>query len=333
MKILLDGYFDNNFGDDYMIKIIVRCFPEWEFFIKHSNNISPVITDENNVYICENEVAYPKLIIIGSGFMINSFASLQCEIKWFFQRKHIGDYCIGCNIEPLSNKIKEYLIKKKLQKFKMIACRDRYSYKWLKANCKETKIYYLPDILFSMPDEWICNTGDKTKLGISILHRSNDNPDCLYYRVMAQAADYWIEKTNEVVYLLAFNTGNEDDVYACQCVKSKMRHSNKAKIIKHGNKGEIIEAYSECKKIIGARFHSAVLAMKMGIDFFPVIYREKMRNLICDMSYPEAGCYIDDVKLPQIKHFIDAEEICYKLKESVTVEARQYYNIIKENIT
>lgn len=332
MKVLLDGYFDSNFGDDYMMKLIVNYLPELEFLIDPHEKVSPIVTEEKNARFNLNGENAPKIIVTGSGFMINSSEALYCELKWFLQRKHIGDYCVGCNIEAFDNPIKEYLIKKKLQKFKMIVCRDKPSYSWLIKNCKKTKIYYLPDILFSMPDKWINKNNIKNKLGISILHRPEDTEDCKYYQAMAKTADYWIEKTGKEVYLLAFNTGSEDDVFACECVKKKMRFYNNAKIIKHGTKCEIMQAYSECEKVIGARFHSGVLAIRMGIDFYPIIYRDKTRNLIQDMDYPQTGCYIDNINLQSIQDFINKDKLGYKLNPKVVLDASKYADLLRKNI-
>ena len=89
---------------------------------------------------------------------------------------------------------------------------------------------------------------------------------------MAQIADYWIETTGKRALLLAFDIGTENDVAVCEKVKSLMTHKDMADIVKHGKNGEIQRAYSVCRKIIGARFHSAVLSLKMNIDFYPIIY-------------------------------------------------------------
>lgn len=331
MKVLLDGYFDHNFGDDYMMKIMIHLLPELDFLVE-LNEKTKWIAEESNVKPKFHNETARKLIITGSGFMINSFRAFLHELKWFVEGKYIADYCVGCNIEHFHNPIKEYLIQKKLQKFKLIICRDKKSYGWLKDRCNNTEIHYFPDILFFMPDKWIVKSDNGNKLGISMLHRSGDKEDCQYYKTMAKAADYWIKKTNENVYLLAFNTGSENDVYACECVKNQMQFSHKTKIIEHKDRGEIINAYAECKKIIGARFHSAVLAMKMDIDFFPIVYRNKMKNLIDDVNYPNKGCYIDHINYDNIRSFIDSEKLNYKIDENITLDPERYLRVVKEMI-
>ena len=119
----LTGYFDRNFGDDMMMKLIVRSFPEITFLVDE-NADTPLLAEPNvmqkDYKICRR---FPGLVVTGSGFMINTGAALKTELLWFLRGHHPGDYCLGCNIEPLDGPIKQFLIRKKLNKFKMITCR------------------------------------------------------------------------------------------------------------------------------------------------------------------------------------------------------------------
>ena len=49
LSVQLSGYFDNNFGDDYMMKIIVNSLPEVDFVIDENETVNPVICEEHNV--------------------------------------------------------------------------------------------------------------------------------------------------------------------------------------------------------------------------------------------------------------------------------------------
>ena len=329
--IQLSGYFDNNFGDDYMMKIIVNSLPEVDFVIDENEAVNPVICEEHNVRTekITTKAKYPKLLVTGCGFMINSKAALFTELIYFLKQKHIGDYCLGCNIEPLDNYIKRWLIRKKLNKFKLITCRDKKSLLWLSENVATPQKEYLHDILFGLPNEWLSEKKTEEKLGISLIHRNGDSADCRYYKEMASAADFWIEENGKGVILMAFNSGNEDDVYSCECVKKMMKHPEKAEIFIHKRGKEIFEAYSKCSKIIGARFHSAVLALKMGLPFFPIVYREKMKNLIADLEYPIYGCDIEKIDLKSIKDFLTSD-MSYKLDESIISASLRYNKVFKE---
>ena len=122
IKLELCGYFDSNFGDDYMQKIVIHNMPEYDFYIDKRCMISPIVLEESNVKVKETDEIrnLPKLMVTGSGFMVNSRQVLKYEILWFLTSKHIADYCIGCNIEPFKSRLSEWLIIQKLKKFKYV---------------------------------------------------------------------------------------------------------------------------------------------------------------------------------------------------------------------
>lgn len=332
MTLRLTGYFDNNFGDDLMMKIIVRSLPEIEFVIDKSENVSPMILSEKNVRLSEDFNKYPVLNVTGSGFMINSKRALVTEIIWFLKRKKSGDYCLGCNIEPLGNGLKKFLICAKLNKYKMLVCRDKMSYEWLKTNLSGPDIKLLSDILFGMPEEFLLKRVTPDKLGIACLHREGDGEFSEYYKKMAQLADFWIETKKTDVILMAFNSGSEDDIYSCECIKKLMKKKENVSIVIHKKGDEIFSAYAECEKIIGARFHSVVLSMKMGIPVFPLIYREKTRNLIKDANYPEKGCNIDHINIDEIKKFFVCSNTEYKIDNKYIESSFGYADVIREDL-
>ena len=89
LTIQLSGYFDNNFGDDYMMKIIANSLPEINFVVDEKENVNAVLFEEPNVCILNNlqEKNYPKLVVTGCGFMINSKSALFTELVYLLKRK------------------------------------------------------------------------------------------------------------------------------------------------------------------------------------------------------------------------------------------------------
>lgn len=332
MELELCGYFDQNFGDDYMQKITAHYMPEYNFYVDARNSPSTLLLDEKNVSLKNSgqRKKLPKLLVIGSGFMVNSHAALRCELIWFLRRKHVADYCIGCNIEPIKSRLAERLVIHKLKKFKYIVCRDKNSFLWLQKRCPNTMISYMPDILFGMPKGWLPKKSDGDKLGISLIRYDGNNGS--YYLKMAHIADYWIETTGKGVILLAFDTGTEDDTSLCKKIKSLMKHKNMAEIVSHSAGGEIQRSYSVCRKIIGARFHSAVLSLKMNIDFYPIIYRQKMRNLLSDVSYPIAGCDIRSVDIRAIQSFLISKPLNFMIDKSYYKDVVKGFEVLKKQI-
>lgn len=306
-RIHLTGYFDRNFGDDMMMKLVVRSLPEITFLV--TNTADTLIVAEPNVEQADYKACrdFPRLVVTGSGFMINTGAALKTELLRFLKGSSPGDYCLSCNIEPLNSPVKRFLIRRKMNKFKLITCRDQASHAWLRKNTGKPQVHCLPDLLFSMPEAWIPQRKGPEMLGIALMHRVGDSENCAYYRAMAAAADQWIRSTGKGVILMAFDTGKEDDLFACHAVQDLMHHPEKVQIAAHRDGSEIPAAFAQCEKIIGARFHSMVLAVRMGIPFFPVIFREKMRNLVLDLHYPVAGCDIHRVDDQAVLAFLETD--------------------------
>jgi polysaccharide pyruvyl transferase WcaK-like protein len=325
----LTGYFDRNFGDDMMMKLVVRGLPEVTFLVDAASD-APLLS-EPNVVRADRETCcrFPRLVVTGSGFMINTKASLITELIWYLKGRHPGDYCLGCNMEPLSSPLKRFLIRRKLNQFRLITCRDQASHRWLLQNTRKPEIHCLPDILFSIPKEWLPEVKSPDKLGISMMHRAGDREDCTYYRSMAEIADEWVCKTGKGVLLMAFDTGTEDDVFACRAVRKLMRFPDRAEIAAHTDGTEIPAAFSRCEKIIGARFHSMVLALDMGIPFFPVIFREKTRNLILDLEYPISGCGIDQMDHQAVSAFLNGKQTRFSLQENYQSAATKHVLLLR----
>ena len=319
MTIRIEGYFDRNFGDDYMIKAVADAMGDVSFYVKGADQISNVIYKCENIQVV-NQISQNTgvLKVIGSGFMINSKVAFMVELVRFLQRKRDADYCINCNIEPFKSKLHEKLMAHKLNKYFFITCRDKKSYEWLKKHTKKPEIHFFPDILFSM--DVTKKKGDK--LGLALMHRQGDGYECEYYKKMAEIADWWIETTGQNVILMAFDTGKENDVYACDCVKKLMKHQECTELVLHGEGGEIIEAFGKCGKIIGTRFHSVVLALKMGIDVYPIIFRDKTKNLLEDINYPVKGSDISNINEDEIKEFLLKDKTGYSLPSDYEKKAK-----------
>lgn len=328
--IHLTGYFDRNFGDDMMMKLVVRSMPEITFLVDATAD-TPLLTEPNVVQKNREDcLRFPKLVVTGSGFMINTRAALQTELLWFLRGHRPGDYCLGCNMEPLGNPVKRFLIRRKMNKFKLITCRDQASYQWLCRNTRKPKVYCLPDILFSLPDQWLPQIKSPNKLGISMMHRVGDREDCAYYRAMAEIADEWILKTGKGVLLMAFDTGKEDDVFACRRVQSLMRFSDRTEIVGHTDGTEIPEAFAQCEKVIAARFHATVLALRMGIPVYPLIFREKARNLLRDLRYPGPFCDLDGIDNISLRDFVISDQHPYPLKKDIYARASEHARLLKQ---
>ena len=331
-QLHLTGYFDTNFGDDMMMKLVARSMPDFIFAVDET--VSTPILAEPNIMSQSREACamLPKLVVTGCGFMINSKAALKTELIWFLKRYKAGDYCLGCNIEPLDGFLKRFLIGRKLNRFKLITCRDQVSYRWLRKNTRRPAVHCLPDLLFSIPDEWLPRAEAPDKLGISLMHRAGDREDCAYYRAMAETADEWIRETGKGVILMAFDAGKEDDLFACHAVNALMQYPEQVEIVVHKDCTEIPAAFARCEKIIAARFHGTVLALRMGIPVYPLIFREKVRNLLKDLRYPYPASNIDDIDRDTLRTFLSEPQTPFHLEAEILEGAKEHARLLRQHL-
>ena len=111
-----------------------------------------------------------------------------------------------------------------------------------------------------------------------------------------------------------------------------MKMPERAEIVFHHRGGEIFEAYARCEKIIATRFHSAVLAMRMGIDMYPIVYREKMRNLLKDMCYPHSGRDWNRLDPSALCAFVTHQQKPNNLPQEMFERAKQHVQLLKAAI-
>lgn len=291
MNILLDGYFDRNFGDDILMRLTAYYMPEHKFYIntKQKELLLPFKSSEN-IFDFDTESPSPidlGLSVIGSGFILRRLAGVYRFIKNERQRKKIlkgmPTAVIGCNIGPFTGKIQESQILKKLRSYDTITVRERFSEQYLNAN--NIPCSYFPDIAFTIPDEWIPRTGHGNCLGISAYRRQGEN-NMPFFLAMAKTADKFIMRTGEKVLLFAFDLGEENDMAAASTIRTLSEFPNQIEIIAHDDCGEnIIKGIKRCSCVVAARFHMIVMALRMGISFVPVAYSNKTRNLLNDINY------------------------------------------------
>lgn len=312
------------------MKLVVRNLPEI-IFVLEDDVKTPILAEPNVVQKSREDCAkLPKLVVIGSGFMLNHWAAVKWELLELLRGHHPGDYCLGCNIEPLDHPFKQFLISKKLNRFQLITCRDQVSYRWLRDKTRKPAVHYAPDLLFSIPEQWLPAAQSPEKLGISLMHRAGDSADCAYYRAMAEAADKWICETGKGVILMAFDTGKENDLFACNAVKALMQYPNQVEIVAHRDGTEIPEAFAQCEKIIAARFHGIVLALRMGISLYPLIFREKARNLLKDIEYPFPVSELDHIDKASLHAFLEEPQMPYSLNKDIYVRAKEHTQLFKQ---
>lgn len=322
MKILLDGYFDNNFGDDLLLTLAAQGLRNHELYIT-----SKALKIEHVSYTTDKSGFDCYVKVIGSGFIINSN-------KWLLYRVRdmIKEYAyskkravIGCNINKFINKLSESVIKRQLKSYGLITVRDRTSYEYIRKHIEKNTCACYPDMVFSLPDSMIPDISAGNILGISVHNSEN-------HLAVAKTADMYAEKTGASVRLLCFDTGNENDGKAAKTVYEHMRCKDTAEIVYYENIPKMLASIKSCRVILGVRFHSIVLAARMGVPFVPLAYSEKTVNVLSDLGYNNTVYDAEDFDCEMVaESLLTAHK--YNLPQEIIEAASGHIEKLKEYIS
>lgn len=294
MNILLDGYFDRNFGDDVMQETVISSFPEHSFFVNFKEReMLAHLEKYENVFINQSAQNIDMhLSVIGTGFMYNGkrqkaeriFSLLKSE-----KNKYKKSALINCSMEPIADNTARWLVKNALNRYGLITCRDEGSLDIIKGvHSGAVKMY--EDIVFSSGIDRYAKKADEGALGIAPVRRIYSDGNYDYLKKLAEAADYYVEKHNKKVLLFAFDSGMENDIAATLSIKNMMKHSEQAEIVIYNSDiKRFVENICRCSLFVTSRFHGLITALMCGIKAIAVSDREKLDRLCDKLSVCRLG--------------------------------------------
>lgn len=275
MRILIDGYFDHNLGDDLMLTLAANGLKEHELYVP-----SKEIRLENAAYSSAKNGFDAYLKITGDGFRLHNTRGVFYRMRDISREKNYAPYraVLGCSISEPINDISAAVIKRHLAVFDCITVRDDYSLDYIKENLPEKNADCYPDMVFSLPDSAVPDTACEGYLGIAV-----HNSVCC--ETVAAIADKHTEETGRKTLLLCFDTGREGDAFAAERAAAASKYKDMIEIIRYENISDMLSHMKCCSCIVGARLHSIILAARMGIPFVPLIYSEKTSRVLGGIGY------------------------------------------------
>lgn len=301
MKVLIDGYFYRNAGDDLFLKTILDELnnDKMQFYVIGDKNNLEYFKQNYKIKIVSLKKAMllsPKIDIyinVGGSIFIEKEGWWKLFVKrlYFFgvqKLKSKPGYIIGANFGP-------YKTKKFLKMYKWfinvfvtkMTVRDNYSSDILNSN----KIEVFEDLVFSMKDfrikknPYTSFNKSQEVVGYSLIHPVTKKES----------------KTNMENYLIDITNKIKNDIYNNKKVKlfsfcelegdldfindmlsnfTEIEVHNIEVINYNGDLDKFLNEFMNIDVLIGARFHSIILAIKLGIPFVPIVYSEKTFNYL-----------------------------------------------------
>ena len=130
---------------------------------------------------------------------------------------------------------------------------------------------------------------------------------------------------------MCFNTGLEDDVSVANQVYGIMKNKHMTEIIRYTDINDMLKNIKRCGAILGIRFHSAMLALRMGIPVVPIAYSDKTKNALDEIGYSGKIYDVNNIDTDEVlKSILNA--VPYKLDGNIIKSAENHIKRFDEYI-
>ena len=351
MDILVSAFLERNFGDDLMIRILADRFPGHTFYLRCDTleNFVSFETTQNIRRIGENEdfSRFGIHVTIGgsvvrietkSRFLIY-LRSFRSQKKFFSQFPR--SYFIGGNLGPFLNKTAQWMACQIISSYTAMSLRDEWSCEFVKKRLK-TPVQLRPDIAFSIPGHMLGEPAKEKRppvLGITALNFFQDNNNNYHLnRFLAKAADEFIARADSGklkakvrVKIFVFCAGFCNDYPSAYDIMENIGGRGNVEIIAHtGNGDNILRELRECTHMIPVRFHGAIMSLRLGIPFVPVIYDRKIDHMLDDFGYDRTRLNFQEIsKYDPAKTVAELLRMdAFALDDKVFQRAGEHFDII-----
>jgi colanic acid/amylovoran biosynthesis protein len=312
-KILVSAYIKGNLGDDLFLKVLCERYPNVDFYVFGASKYKSIFNEITNLHYLSNDLFISKglnkiarsfgcydlirtiigkfmdghVLIGGSLFMESSNSK---DIAFLKNKNSIlskkPNFLIGSNFGPFNTN--EFLLKHKIlfEKFSDVCFRDNYSY-GLFEKLNNTRIS--DDVVFQLKYN-PRNTSEK-KLTISMINLEV-RPELKQYKneYLRKITDLILlfVKQDYEINLISF-CDDEGDLLAIKevCNLIPLDYHKSLNIISHSNINSSLEVMANSKYIIATRFHAMIVGWVLDIPVHPMVYSDKMINVINDVEFCE----------------------------------------------
>lgn len=313
---MIYSYANFNLGDDLFIKLLCERYPNTQFGLYAPKRYKSIFKDLDNIVIHPRDsIFYAGLTAILKIFKINISIRKLIAMKYdavvhiggsiFMQspgwekrikhRKKVYNkpfFLLGANFGPFTDEKYYRKYKEIIKEYTDVCFRDQQSYEMFKdlGNVRVSS-----DIIFQLEND---NEGfpQKKTVLISVIMPSKregyQGVDEKYYEKIRDIAVNFIQKGYEII-LMSF-CEKEGDEEAVNTIYSLIPSKLQVNVKKHYYRENIDKTLNIIKVssfIIATRFHSMILGWVYNKPVYPIVYSEKMTNVMKNVGFN--GGYVE----------------------------------------
>ncbi len=296
-RILLDAYFDNNFGDDLFVDILLNRYSDAMFYSFWKETPESVLSRaaqfKNLVIlpggcIMQESWSFDGFVMIG-GDVLPDGVNYKERIDRMKHVKSVGGFVamLGFSLYATYGEKTAKDLQIMAELADVIVIRDMASANRFCELVPQARVIESADMVFAGLQKQ--NYAEEVVLGVIPRRKlySTDEEHQTYCKGMAAIADRYLqEHEKEKVRFLAFSTGEYDDRKTAEDIRALMKEKEKTELVAYeGEIGEFLQAIGTCKALLATRFHGLVFALLQRIPFVPVIYEVKLEQLLDELEY------------------------------------------------
>lgn len=310
MKILLNGYFYQNLGDDLFLHLITERYPNHTFYVPIHGDYAKAYKGKPHVKIlpqtkwkraakkllgklCPSLGAYPWLygrtdlgVLIGGSMFQETEGNAMARLQKM-PRHPEGQYILGINFGPHKTQAYVDATKDYLASARDVCFRDSVSYGYF-SQLENTRLG--SDLVFSIQS--ICPAPEQKQNTCVISVMDFSAKDTLapyaqdYFRFLQKTMEQQRAMGRQII-LLSF-CKLEGDQSAISALLEQCPQEGVSVMHYDGtNYAQICQTIGSAACMVASRFHSMVLGLSYGVPTIAISYSNKTLQLLQDLGYED----------------------------------------------
>lgn len=250
-----------------------------------------------------------------------------CITNAFLEKKKV---IIGANWGPCKTRAFYSFYKKLLVQYNDVCFRDCISYFAFK---DLPNVRFCADVVFQIPLKIIDKIPES--VGVSVINLSGRKEllkkEAVYIRFMSDLARKCIENNRNITFFsFCKNEGDEDCVDLIKLELGNIQYSSLFSVVNYrGDVDSFMNEYAKCESVLASRFHAMILSFGLKQNVVPLVYSNKMLNVLEDLNFKELFIPISEMEKYSVISVLDAfEKYSFSLDKSVIDSSEGQFNYL-----